>query len=66
MTKPSMSLIDTPSNKNAKKKGRLNPTPLRQVGITDEFWAPKLAVLSSVTVNDGFDKFERRRRLCQL
>jgi DUF1680 family protein len=53
-----MNTKSTSSHKITPMKGRLTPIPLRQVVIADEFWAPKLDVLRSVTVNDVFDKFE--------
>lgn len=45
-------------NTDAAAKLRI-AVPLQQVQINDTFWAPKIASLRTVTVNDVFDKFER-------
>ncbi len=37
----------------------LEAIPIRQVQVTDEFWAPKLKLWSEKTVRDVLDKFER-------
>jgi DUF1680 family protein len=38
---------------------RLNPVPIPQVVIEDEFWSPKLKVWREVTIPDCFAKFEK-------
>ncbi len=38
---------------------QLSPVSVRDIQVTDPFWAPKLGTLRTVTVNDVFDKFER-------
>jgi len=37
----------------------LEAVPIRDVHVTDAFWAPRLKLWSMTTVNDVFDKFER-------
>lgn len=36
----------------------LTPVEIQNVTVDDGFWAPKISVWSSVTINDAFDKFE--------
>ena len=36
----------------------LNPVPIQQVVIQDEFWSPKIKVWRKVTIPDCFTKFE--------
>ena len=38
---------------------RLNPVPIQQVIIDDDFWSPKLKVWREVTIPDCFAKFEK-------
>ena len=40
---------------------RLNPVPIEQVVIDDEFWSPKRKIWQQVTIRDCFSKFESDR-----
>ena len=39
----------------------LQPVPLQQVTVEDEFWTPKRTVWQQVTIRDAFTKFENDR-----
>jgi len=51
--------MDSEPTQSARPFRRLRPASVRDVRITDSFWAPKLHTLRTVTINDAFDKFER-------
>jgi DUF1680 family protein len=57
---------DIPAKQSAESNSsidlhRLEPVPLQNVTVNDEFWAPKRKVWQEVTVRDCFRKFESDR-----
>lgn len=57
---PAIALLCSCNNTPESEKGQITFQEVKQVKVTDSFWAPRLQQWSTTTANDVFDKFESK------